>query len=257
MGCFPDLSTNKTIRILEDAEKNGYGVIASIVYNIEHILGVVRAAESRRSPLIIQVFPWAITFSDGLLVRAAADAASRASVPIALHLDHCQDEGLVRLAADTLPFDSIMVDMSHHEKAENLAKTKELVQYCHERGIATEAEPGRIEGAEDGVADTVDLDAILTTPEEIEEFVATGVDFLAPAIGNIHGEYGPKGPDLDFARFGSLPLNASGKLLIFRLGSQQFADKSMDECGSFSMGPTGSRTSSHESASLMVSVRSM
>lgn len=200
MGSLPDLRTNKTIRILEDAEKNGYGVVASIVYNIEHILGVVKAAESRRSPLIIQVFPWAITFSDGLLIRAAADAASRASVPIAIHLDHCQDENLVRLAADTLPFDSIMVDMSHHEKAENLAKTKELVEYCHARGIATEAEPGRIEGAEDGVADTVDLDAILTTPEEVEEFIATGVDFLAPAIGNIHGEYGPKGPDLDFAR---------------------------------------------------------
>lgn len=200
MGSLPDLRNNKTIRILEDAERNGYGVIASIVYNIEHILGVIKAAESRRSPLIIQVFPWAITFSDGLLIRTAADAASRASVPIAIHLDHCQDESLVKLAADTLPFDSIMVDMSHHEKAENLAKTKELVEYCHARGIATEAEPGRIEGAEDGVADTVDLDAILTTPEEVEEFIATGVDFLAPAIGNIHGEYGPKGPDLDFAR---------------------------------------------------------
>lgn len=201
MGSLPDLRNNKTIRILEDAEKHGYGVIASIVYNIEHILGVIKAAESKRSPLIIQVFPWAITFSDGLLIRTAADAASRASVPVAIHLDHCQDERLVKLAADTLPFDSIMVDMSHHEKAENLAKTKELVEYCHARGIATEAEPGRIEGAEDGVADTVDLDAILTTPEEVEEFIATGVDFLAPAIGNIHGEYGPKGPDLDFARY--------------------------------------------------------
>lgn len=200
MGSLPDLRNNKTIRILEDAEENGYGVIASIVYNIEHILGVIKAAELKRSPLIIQVFPWAITFSDGLLIRTAADAASRASVPVAIHLDHCQDERLVKLAVDTLPFDSIMVDMSHHEKAENLAKTKELVEYCHARGIATEAEPGRIEGAEDGVADTVDLDAILTTPEEVEEFIATGVDFLAPAIGNIHGEYGPKGPDLDFAR---------------------------------------------------------
>ena len=77
------------------------------------------------------MFPWAITATDGLLIRAAADAASRATVPIAIHLDHCQDEALVRLAADTLPFDSIMVDMSHHEKAENLAKTKELVAYCH------------------------------------------------------------------------------------------------------------------------------
>lgn len=93
-----------------------------------------------------------------------------------------------------------MVDMSHHEKAENLSKTKELVKFCHERGIATEAEPGRIEGGEDGVSDTVDMEGMLTTPEEIEEFIATGVDFLAPAFGNVHGEYGPKGPSLDFER---------------------------------------------------------
>lgn len=156
-------------------------------YNIEHIIAFVRAAENKRSPLIILVFPWAITFSDGLLVRAAADAAARATVPIAVHLDHAQDEGLIRHAADTLPFDSIMVDMSHHEKAENLAKTKELVEYCKARGIATEAEPGRIEGGEDGIADTVDLEGMLTTPEEVEEFIATGVDFLAPAFGNVHG----------------------------------------------------------------------
>lgn len=76
---------------------------------------------------------------------------------------------MVRHAADALPFHSIMVDMSHYEKAENLAKTKELVAYCHERGIATEAEPGRIEGGEDGIADTDDLAGMLTTPEEAEE----------------------------------------------------------------------------------------
>jgi fructose-bisphosphate aldolase class II len=162
---------------------------------------VIRAAENKRSPLIIQVFPWAITATDGLLIRAAAEAASRATVPIAIHLDHCQDEALVRLAADTLPFDSIMVDMSHHEKAENLAKTKELVAYCHARGIACEAEPGRIEGGEDGVADTEAMEGVLTTPEEVEDFIATGVDFLAPAVGNVHGEYGPKGPDLDYPRW--------------------------------------------------------
>lgn len=169
-------------------------------YNLEQIVAVVRAAEETLSPLIIQVFPWSIAATDGLLIHAAASAASRAKVPIAIHLDHCQDETLVRLAADTLPFDSIMVDMSHHEKQENLAKTKELVAYCHERGIATEAEPGRIEGGEDGVADTVDLEGVLTTPEEVEEFIATGVDFLAPAVGNVHGEYGPQGPQLDYAR---------------------------------------------------------
>lgn len=124
-------------------------------------------------------------------------------MPISIHLDHCQDEKMVRHAADNLPFDSIMVDMSHHEKAENLALTKELVSYCHERGISTEAEPGRIEGGEDGIADTADLSGMLTTPDEVEEFIDTGVDFLAPAFGNVHGEYGKRGPQLEYDRLAS------------------------------------------------------
>ncbi|OQV08626.1 hypothetical protein CLAIMM_12867 [Cladophialophora immunda] len=193
--------SNRHLQILREAEQGQYGVVAAIAYNLEHILGLVQAAEKARSPLIIQFFPWAITFSDGVLIRAAADAAKRGTVPISIHLDHAQDEALIRRAADTLPFDSIMVDMSHHEKAENLAKTEELVKYCQERGIATEAEPGRIEGSEDGVMDTAGLEGMKTTIEEANEFVATGVDALAPAIGNIHGEYGPQGPNLDFDRY--------------------------------------------------------
>lgn len=161
---------------------------------------MVRAAERKRSPLILQVFPWAITSTSGLLVHAAAAAAARASVPVAVHLDHAQSEAQIRHAAASLPFDSIMVDMSHLDKAQNLARTAELVRYCHERGVAAEAEPGRIEGGEDGVADTESLDGLLTTREEVEEFVATGVDFLAPAFGNVHGEYGKAGPRLDFER---------------------------------------------------------
>jgi fructose-bisphosphate aldolase, class II len=66
--------------------------------------------------------------------------------------------------------------------------------------LLLQAEPGRIEGGEDGVADTVDMEGVLTSPEEVEDFIATGVDLLAPAIGNVHGEYGSKGPQLDFDR---------------------------------------------------------
>lgn len=191
---------NRHLSILQHAEENRYGVIAAIAYNIEQILGLVRAAEQASSPLILQFFPWAITFTDGLLIRTASDAALRATVPISLHLDHCQDPALVKRAADMGQFDSIMVDMSHFEKEENIEKTRELVRYCNERGIATEAEPGRIEGGEDGVVDTNELEGMKTTPEEVDEFVSTGVDALAPAFGNIHGEYGPLGPQLDFDR---------------------------------------------------------
>lgn len=191
---------NRHLQILQAAEDGQYGVIAAIAYNIEQILGLIRAAEKARSPLILQFFPWAITFSGGLLIRTAADAAQRATVPVSVHLDHAQDEAIIKLAADTLPFDSIMVDMSHHEKEDNLSKTTKWVKYCNDRQIATEAEPGRIEGGEDGVTDTAGLEASKTTPEEIEQFVATGVDALAPAFGNVHGEYGQQGPQLDFER---------------------------------------------------------
>lgn len=100
-----------------------------------------------------------------------------------------------------LPFDSIMVDMSHHSKAENLSKTRELVAYCHAKGKATEAEPGRIEGGEDGISDTADLSGEMTTYEEAQDFVDTGVGTLAPAVGNVHGEYGPRGIVLEWDRF--------------------------------------------------------
>lgn len=195
---WKDVNRHKCI--LRDAEVGQYGVIAAIAYNIEQVLGLVKAAEAARSPLIIQFFPRAIEVTDGLLVRTAADAAHRASVPISIHLDHAQSEATIKRAAD-LPFDSVMVDMSHYEKEINLKKTRELVQYCNERQKATEAEPGRIEGGEDGVMDTAGLEACMTTAEEVDEFVNTGVDGLAPAFGNVHGEYGPRGAQLDFERW--------------------------------------------------------
>ncbi|KAK7911515.1 tagatose 1-6-diphosphate aldolase [Apiospora marii] len=225
---------NRTYKILSDAEKGGYGVVAPIAYNIECILAFIRAAEAKRAPLIIQVFPWAITYSDGLLVHAAAKAARDASVPVAIHLDHAQDADLIRHAAAKLPFDSIMVDMSHYEMAENLAKTKELVAFCNEHRICTEAEPGRIEGGEDGIADTADLEGALTTPEQVDDFVATGIDFLAPAFGNVHGEYGARGPVLEYDRLAKVreKLSASKDtdVRVVLHGTNDFPEDVMKRC---------------------------
>ncbi|UQC88806.1 uncharacterized protein CLUP02_14331 [Colletotrichum lupini] len=199
---------NRTIQILTKAEKGRYGVIAAIAYNLEQIHGLVTAAEEARSPLIIQFFPWAVTYADGLLVRTAKEA----------------------YAADNLPFDSIMVDMSHYEKAENLEKTAKWVKYCHERKIATEAEPGRIEGAEDGVMDTAGLEASKTTAEEVDEFIATGVDSLAPAFGNVHGEYGKLGPQLDFERFEKIRAQIAGRVRVALHGTNGFPPDLMKQC---------------------------
>ncbi|PWY66480.1 fructose-bisphosphate aldolase [Aspergillus sclerotioniger CBS 115572] len=205
--------TNLHKRILRDAEAGGYGVIAAIAYNIEQVLGLVRAAETARSPLIIQFFPWAIEATDGLLIRTAADAARRATVPISIHLDHAQSEDIIKRAAD-LPFDSIMVDMSHYEKEVNLKKTRELVRYCNERQKATEAEPG----------------PCMTTAEEVDEFVDTGVDVLAPAFGNVHGEYGARGPQLDFERFERIREQANGRVNLALHGTNGFPPELMKRC---------------------------
>ena len=95
----------------------------------------------------------------------------------------------------TLPFDSIMVDASTLEPEENIARCKAIVDIANAQGIAVEAEMGRIEGGEDGLP-TVDMEAIFTRPDDAREFVEkTGVQFLAPTFGNIHGHYGPVGPE--------------------------------------------------------------
>lgn len=162
----PPLEKNRSMAILNAARDGGYAVPGMCCYNLESVIATVRAAEAARSPAMVLLFPWAIEYAGEALVRAAATAAHQASVPVSLHLDHAQTPELVRRAADIEDgFDSIMCDMSHYEKEENLQLTRELVEYCHARGIATEAEPGRIEGGEDGVAETIDLEAVLTTPE--------------------------------------------------------------------------------------------
>jgi fructose-bisphosphate aldolase class II len=200
-------------------------------YNIESIIATVRAAEAARSPAMVLLFPWAIQYAGDALVKAAAEAAHSASVPVSLHLDHCQTPELVRRAADIEgAFDSIMCDMSHYEKEENLRLTQELVGYCHERGIAAEAEPGRIEGGEDGVAETVDLEGVLTTPDEAEEFVNTGIDMLAPAFGNVHGEYGPRGIQLEYERLQAINERVGERVRLVLHGADPFDEEIFRKC---------------------------
>jgi fructose-bisphosphate aldolase class II len=218
------------LRITNHAFENNYAIPAMCVYNLEGILATVRAAEAKRSPAMIQLFPWAVHYADGILVHAAAEAARNASVPVTVHMDHAQTPEMIRRAADLGGFDSIMVDMSHYEKEENLRLTRELVEYCHARGIATEAEPGRIEGGEDGVADTVDLEGVLTTPEESEEFVDTGIDWLAPAFGNVHGEYGPRGIQLEYERLKSIKERVGERVRLVLHGADPFTEEIFRKC---------------------------
>lgn len=220
---------NRALAIVNKAAAEGYAVPAMCCYNLEGIIASVRAAEAKRSPAIIQLFPCAIEYAESLLVHAAREAADKASVPIAVHMDHAQSPEIIKKAAELGGFDGIMIDMSHYEKEENMTKTKELVEFLRERGIATEAEPGRINGGEDGVIDTGELESILTTPEQAEEFMALGIDWLAPAFGNVHGQYGPKGPQLDYELLKKVHEVTKGRVQLILHGAGDFDEKLFQE----------------------------
>lgn len=224
------MKSNRAIAMLDAAVAGHYGIAAMCCYNMESIMATVRAAEAKRAPAMILLFPWAIKYADNLLVNCAAEACRKAKVPVTLHMDHAQDPEIIKRAADMGGFDSIMVDMSHYERAENLRLTKELTAYCHERGIATEAEPGRIEGGEDGVADTADLEGVLTTPDEAQEFVDTGIDWLAPAFGNVHGSYGPRGIRLEYDRLEGINKRVGKNTRLVLHGADPFTKEIFQKC---------------------------
>jgi fructose-bisphosphate aldolase class II len=163
-------------------------------YNADGVLAVVRAAERCRSPALIQFFPWTMHFHGPAFIKFAAQVAHSASVPIAVHLDHClkPEDADMALECD---FDSIMVDGSMFEEEENIAYVKSVVDRAKERGITVEAELGRMEGGEDGLP-TIDLEAVWTDPQKAKTFAEkTGVHFLAPSFGNVHGPYPPGGAE--------------------------------------------------------------
>ena len=96
----PDLKQNLAYRIVEHAAAHNYAVPAMCLYNVEGIIATVRAAEAKKSPVLLQLFPWAIEYADGLLVHAAAEAAKHAKVPVAVHMDHAQSEEVIKRAAE-------------------------------------------------------------------------------------------------------------------------------------------------------------
>ncbi|KAF2709549.1 putative fructose-bisphosphate aldolase [Pleomassaria siparia CBS 279.74] len=224
------MDSNRAIPILDKAQREKYGIPAMCCYNTEGILATVRAAEAKNSPAMILLFPWAIEYANSGLVHLAAEAAKSASVPVTVHLDHAQSPEIVRRAADMGGFDSIMIDMSHYEKEENLRLTADLTNYCHERGIACEAEPGRIVGGEDGVGDTEDLESLLTTPDEAQRFVDCGIDWLAPSFGNVHGNYGPRGIQLEYERLQSIMDKVGDQVRLVLHGADPFDKTIFQTC---------------------------
>ncbi len=185
--------------LLLHADANGYAVGAFNISNMEILQAIIAAAEEEKSPVILATSESAIKYAGHEMIRAMVEvAAKKASVPIALHLDHGTTyETIVGCIRNG--WTSVMIDGSHHSLKENIAVTAEIVKIAHAVGVSVEAELGRLSGVEDNIS-VDDKDAIYTNPNEAVEFVReTGVDSLAIAIGTAHGKY--KGtPHLDFDR---------------------------------------------------------
>lgn len=190
-----------TKEMFEKALKSDYAVGAFNVNNMEIIQGIVDAAKAEEAPLILQVSAGARKYAKPTYLLKLVEAAIIDSgLDICLHLDHGEDFDICKKCVDD-GFTSVMIDGSKHPFEENIALTKQVVEYAHAKGVVVEAELGRLAGIEDNIK--VDArSASFTDPEEAAEFVErTGVDSLAIAIGTSHGAYKFKGdPYLDFER---------------------------------------------------------
>ncbi|MEM2105028.1 MAG: class II fructose-1,6-bisphosphate aldolase [Candidatus Bathyarchaeia archaeon] len=192
------LVTNKDL--LVPASRNGYAVGAFNINNLEALLAVSEAAVEEKSPVIVAVTPSAIKYGGlAYLSEIVKTAAKSVPVPMSLHLDHGEDFETVSKCVGA-GFTSVMIDGSFLKFEENVALTKHVVDLAHPKGVAVEAELGRLAGVEEKTVE--EKEAVLTDPETAKEFVKkTGVDALAVAIGTSHGAYKFKAePKLDFER---------------------------------------------------------
>jgi ketose-bisphosphate aldolase len=178
-----------TVEMLRSARDHGYCVGAFNVVDYLSIEAVVKAAENRRSPAIIQASSGTIKrFGVKALVTMARTAAAESKVPLALHLDHGTDCKILSEAIDA-GFNSVMIDASAHPFEENISITAAVVKEAHARGVSVEGEIGVVAGVEDDIVAAHDA-SLYTTPEQAIEFKErTGIDFLAAAIGTAHGFY--------------------------------------------------------------------
>ena len=176
-----------TKEMFDKAYKGGYAIGAFNVNNMEIVQGITEAAMEENAPLILQVSAGARKYAKHIyLVKLVEAAIADTNLPIALHLDHGADFEICKACIDG-GFTSVMIDGSHHSFEDNIALTKQVVEYAHAHGVTVEGELGQLAGIED---DVNVAQHSYTDPAQVEEFVSkTGVDSLAIAIGTSHGAF--------------------------------------------------------------------
>lgn len=187
------MSLVTTKEMFEKSMKEHFAIGAFNINNMEFIQAITDAAQKQKSPVILQVSSSAIKYARiGYLKKMVEAAVEATDIPIALHLDHGPDFETCKMCIDA-GFTSVMIDGSKYDFEENVALTKQVVDYAHSKGVVVEAELGKLAGIEDDVNVNAE-DAMYTDPDQAKEFVErTGCDSLAVAIGTSHGAYKFKG----------------------------------------------------------------
>uniref|UniRef100_A0A1D1YA47 Fructose-bisphosphate aldolase n=3 Tax=Anthurium amnicola TaxID=1678845 RepID=A0A1D1YA47_9ARAE len=230
MWSYTPTRRHSTKDLLINAEKGGYAVGAFNVYNLEGVEAVVAAAESEKSPAILQVHPGALKVGGHPLIACCISAAERASVPITVHFDHGSSQQEL-LEALEMGFNSAMVDGSHLSFKDNISFTKYISTLAHSRNMIVEAELGRLSGTEDDLT-VEEYEARLTDINQAKEFIdETGIDALAVCIGNVHGTYPGSGPNLRLDLLKELHTLASKERVVLVLhGASGLSRELIKEC---------------------------
>jgi len=175
--------------MFKKAYEGGYAIGAFNVNNMEIVQGITEAAKEENAPLILQVSSGARKYANHTYLMKLIEAAIiETDLPICVHLDHGDTFELCKSCIDG-GFTSVMIDGSHHSFEDNVALTKQVVEYAHAHGVVVEGELGRLEGVEDEVKVAAG-EGSYTDPDQVQEFVErTGVDSLAISIGTSHGAY--------------------------------------------------------------------
>ena len=184
------MSLVTTTDMFKKAYEGGYAIGAFNVNNMEIVQGITEAAAELKAPLILQASAGARKYANSIYLVKLVEAAVEMypELPIALHLDHGSSFEICKDCIDN-GFTSVMIDASGKPFEENIAITKQVVDYAHAHGVVVEAELGTLAGIEDDVKVNAE-DSSYTNPDDVEEFVGrTGVDSLAIAIGTSHGAY--------------------------------------------------------------------
>jgi len=202
--------------LLFHAYDNHYAVGAFEIVNLEFLRAVIDAAEQARSPVILNVLePHFDMFDEELLMSAIVAAAKRASVPVAVNMDHCQSLSSVQ-SAIRLGCNAVMFDGSHEELPRNIEKTREAVKLAHGCGVPVEGELGHVGGMR--TPNAKDDQPVQTSATEAKVYVErSGVDFLAISIGTVHGQANGK-KRLDYSRLSRIN-DAVGVPLVIHGGT--------------------------------------